>query len=60
MTPHDQQQTGRPTTEAGTPAAPARKPFVEPKISSPVDVLEATTFFQVVDSGGTGVRRGGQ
>ena len=30
----------------------ARRPFVEPKISSPVDVLEATTYFQVVDSGG--------
>jgi hypothetical protein len=29
------------------------KPFVEPVISSPVDVLAATTFFQVVDSGGT-------
>ena len=34
-------------------APPARKPFVEPAISSPVDVLAATTFFQVVDSGGT-------
>ena len=36
---------------------PPRKTFVEPTISSPVDVLEATTFFQAVDSGGTGVRR---
>ena len=36
---------------------PARKTFVEPTISSPVDVLEATTFFQTVDSGGTGIRR---
>ena len=35
----------------------ARKAFVEPTISSPVDVLEATTFFQTVDSGGTGIRR---
>jgi hypothetical protein len=35
-----------------TPVAP-RKPFVKPIISSPVDVLAATTFFQVVDSGGT-------
>jgi hypothetical protein len=32
-------------------APPAKKPFVEPEVSSPVDVLEATTFFQVVDSG---------
>ena len=37
--------------------APARKVFVEPTISTPVDVLEATTFFQAVDSGGTGIRR---
>ena len=44
--------------DAETPnVAPARKAFVEPRISSPVDVLEATTFFQAVDSGGTGVRR---
>jgi hypothetical protein len=35
------------------PASPARKPFVAPAISSPIDVLAATTFFQVVDSGGT-------
>jgi hypothetical protein len=41
--------------ETETPSAtPAKKPFVEPVIASPVDVLEATTFFQVVDSGGTG------
>ncbi len=32
-----------------------RKTFVEPVISHPVDVLEATTFFQVVESGGTGL-----
>ncbi len=32
-------------------APPAKKPFVEPEVSSPIDVLEATTFFQVVDSG---------
>jgi hypothetical protein len=40
-------------------AAPAKKTFVEPAISQPVDVLEATTFFQVVDSGGTGLRKKG-
>jgi hypothetical protein len=28
-----------------------RKQFVPPEISSPVDVLEATTFFQITDSG---------
>ena len=34
-------------------AAKLKKPFVEPEVSSPVDVLEATTFFQVADSGAT-------
>jgi hypothetical protein len=28
-----------------------RKKFVSPEISLPVDVLEATTFFQITDSG---------
>jgi len=32
---------------------PRRKSFVEPEVSFPVDVLEATTFFQLTDSGGT-------
>jgi hypothetical protein len=31
-----------------------KKAFVEPEISSPVDVLEATAFFQVI-VGGTDV-----
>jgi hypothetical protein len=31
-----------------------RKKFVEPEISQPIDVLEATTFFQAIDSGATG------
>jgi hypothetical protein len=30
-----------------------KKKFVEPAVSFPIDVLEATTFFQVTDSGGT-------
>lgn len=30
-----------------------KKPFVEPTISVPVDVLEATTFFQLAESGAT-------
>jgi hypothetical protein len=41
------------------PAAATKKTFVEPTVSSPVDVLEATTFFQTVDSGGTGLRKKG-
>ena len=32
----------------------SKKVFVEPTISVPVDVLEATTFFQTATSGGTG------
>ena len=32
---------------------PAKKKFVTPEISVPVDVLEATTFFQITDSGNT-------
>jgi len=31
--------------------ATSRKMFVEPEISFPVDVLEATTFFQFAESG---------
>jgi hypothetical protein len=48
-------------TPADGPQRPAtaKKTFVEPAISQPVDVLEATTFFQVVDSGGTGLRKKG-
>jgi len=30
-----------------------KKQFVEPEVSSPVDVLEATTFFLITDSSGT-------
>ena len=30
-----------------------RKAFVEPAVSFPIDVLEATTFFQLTDSGTT-------
>ena len=37
-------------TEAATSA---KKEFVVPEISVPVDVLEATTFFQLTDSGAT-------
>ncbi len=47
----------QPRADETLQAAPVKKTFVEPAISSPVDVLEATTFFQTVDSGGTGVRR---
>jgi hypothetical protein len=39
--------------EASENATPARKKFVSPEISVPVDVLEATTFFQFASSGVT-------
>ena len=62
MTPQNQNQQGETQPQAAkdeTPrVSPAKKVFVEPKISQPVDVLEATTYFQAVDSGGTGVRPG--
>ena len=31
----------------------AKKIFIAPEISVPVDVLEATTFFQLTESGAT-------
>jgi hypothetical protein len=34
-------------------AGVVKKPFVEPEVSVPVDVLEATTFFQAATSGAT-------
>jgi hypothetical protein len=34
-------------------ASDTKKTFVEPAISVPVDVLEATTFFQAATSGAT-------
>jgi len=42
-------QAKEPNGESLVP--PAKKQFVEPEISQPVDVLEATTFFQSIDSG---------
>ena len=39
--------------EGGKELSERKKPFVEPAISVPVDVLEATTFFQSATSGVT-------
>jgi hypothetical protein len=36
-----------------TESAASKKTFVEPEVSFPIDVLEATTFFQLTDSGAT-------
>lgn len=38
--------------QSAEPAA-CKKTFVEPEVSFPIDVLEATTFFQLTDSGAT-------
>jgi len=40
-------------TAVATEQPAEKKPFVAPKITAPVDVLEATTFFQSVESGAT-------
>jgi len=54
-----QKSNQHPESPAPDTAAAPKKTFVEPAISQPVDVLEATTFFQVADSGGTGFRKKG-
>ena len=40
-------------TERPSERAADKKKFVEPAVSFPIDVLEATTFFQLTDSGTT-------
>lgn len=42
-----------PQSESAEESKTNRKTFVVPQISVPVDVLEATTFFQLTDSGAT-------
>lgn len=42
----EDEDAARPSGWAGE-----KKKFVEPQVSFPVDVLEATTFFQSADSG---------
>jgi len=39
--------------EGARESAASKKEFVEPEVSFPIDVLEATTFFQLTDSGAT-------
>ncbi len=41
-------EQAKPAEEILTP----KRPFVEPEVSVPVDVLEVTTFQTIVDSGG--------
>jgi hypothetical protein len=44
-------ETVETSLDEGDAVKPAKKKFVPPVISVPVDVLEATTFFQAADSG---------
>ena len=58
MADQDQYQQSNPlvneqTGENVAAELTVKRKFVEPEISQPVDVLEATTFFQAVDSGPT-------
>lgn len=49
-----EQINARPELEKDAPSvATPKKEFIEPKLSVPVDVLEATTFFQATDTGVT-------
>ena len=41
------------TSSEETELSSGKKTFIEPEISVPVNVLEATTFLQAVDSGAT-------
>jgi hypothetical protein len=41
------------TSSEETELGSGKKTFIEPEISVPVNVLEATTFLQAVDSGTT-------
>lgn len=47
--PIETEATSSEETELGS----GKKTFIEPEISVPVNVLEATTFLQAVDSGTT-------
>jgi len=62
VSPQRESTNGNSAIETRTNADPVselsnvRKPFVEPQISMPVDVLEATAFFQATTvSGGGGL-----
>ena len=49
----NEENAGLQTEGIGKELVDRKKPFVEPAISVPVDVLEATTFFQAATSGAT-------
>jgi hypothetical protein len=49
----NEENAGRQIEGMSNDLSDRKKPFVEPAISVPVDVLEATTFFQAATSGAT-------
>ena len=49
----NEEKAGMQNESIGKELSDRKKPFVEPAISVPVDVLEATTFFQASTSGVT-------
>ena len=49
----NEENAGVQNESIGKELSDRKKPFVEPAISVPVDVLEATTFFQSASSGTT-------
>jgi hypothetical protein len=49
----NEELAGVQSANAGGEIKEGKKAFVEPAISVPVDVLEATTFFQAATSGVT-------
>ena len=49
----DRSLTQLEVSSSAEPMATAKKQFIEPEVSTPVDVLEATTFFQSLTSGST-------
>ena len=49
----NEENAGVQNESIGKELSDRKKPFVEPAISVPVDVLEATTFFQSATSGTT-------
>jgi hypothetical protein len=49
----DKSLTQLEVNSSAEPMTTSKKQFIEPEVSTPVDVLEATTFFQVASSGAT-------
>jgi hypothetical protein len=53
LNPVQSPEVGETAEAAKADAPPSKRAFVEPDVTFPVDVLEATTFFQFTESGVT-------